>query len=90
MKQTAIRQKSGNIRRKGFELYRDGVLGRCPKCGRLIMCPCLACQIRETEMDFDIADESFLELELLGNELLRYQQVHAYRMEHGISMFDEQ
>jgi len=90
MEQAAARHESGYIRRKEYELYHDGVLGRCPECGRLIMLPCLACQVKESVIAFDIADESVFELELHGNELLRYRQVHAYRMQHGISMFDEQ
>jgi len=31
MEQTTAQQESGNVRRKDFELYHDGVLGRCPE-----------------------------------------------------------
>ena len=90
MEQTTAQQESGNVRRKDFELYHDGVLGRCPECGRLIMLPCLACRIMGTEMDFDVVEKGVLELNLKDDEQLRYLEVHAYRKQYGIPMFEEQ
>jgi len=89
MEQTTAQQESGNVRRKDFELYHDGVLGRCPECGRLIMLPCLACRIMGTEMDFDVVEKGVLELNLKDDEQLRYLEVHAYRnpTEREIPMF---
>jgi len=87
--QVEIQQESERSKRKGYEVFHDGELGRCPKCGRLIMLPCLVCKIKNIEVDFEIAEENgVLELELRGNEQIRYRQVRAYRERHGISMFD--
>jgi len=87
--QTEAEQESKKIKRQGYEVFHDGELGRCPKCGRLIMLPCLARKIKNIEIGFEIVEEKgVLELELRGNEQIRYQQLRAYRERHGISMLE--
>jgi len=90
LERATTQQESEKSRRRDFELYHDGVLGRCPECGRLIMLPCLACRIGEIEMDDpDAVEESEFELELNEAERQRYRQVRNHRVQYGISMFDK-
>ena len=87
--QAATQDESVNVRRKEFEIYHDGVLGRCPECGRLIMLPCLACQLKATVEDtLETTSEFQLEIELKGDDMERYQQIRAYRDRHGVPMFE--
>ncbi len=83
------------IRRQGYEHFHDGKLGRCPRCGRLIMLPCLACQLDEPDEEFaevtsEPFDESGLAIKLDEFETIRYRLLHAYREMFGISMFEDE
>lgn len=79
-------------RRKDYELFHEGVLGRCPECGRLIMLPCLACAVRETEMEFteETPPDIGLGLELGAAEQKRYENIRKYRNQYGMSLFDDE
>jgi len=85
---TASPQHSEISRRKDYELFHDGTLGRCPNCGRLIMLPCLACATNEREIP-DEGGECAFEVELYGAELERYLRIRAYRDRFGVSRFDD-
>jgi len=87
--QAVTQDESVNVRRKEFEIYHDGVLGRCPECGRLIMLPCLACQVTASkENALETMAVSTLEIELHGEDMERYRRIRAYRDRHGVPMFE--
>jgi len=88
---TASSQESEISRRKDYELFHDGTLGRCPECGRLIMLPCLACAVQESsDDDFgETIHESCHKLELHDSELERYLRLRAYRERFGVPLFDD-
>jgi hypothetical protein len=73
-----------------LELFHDGTLGRCPNCGRLIMLPCLACDIVESGWEsHDENDGGKITPELYGETLNRYQRIRTYRDKYGVSMFSD-
>ncbi len=93
--QMAVQHETENSRREGYEHFHDGELGRCPQCGRLIMLPCLACQLDEPDEEFaevtsEPFDESGLAIKLDEFETIRYRLLHAYREMFEISMFEDE
>ena len=70
-------------------------LTRCPKCGRRIQLPCLACHLESIRFWINLEDDGSWEelygiqipLELREAEQIRYEQVRNYREKYGIPMF---
>jgi hypothetical protein len=91
--ETAEKQEKLRYRKiQEYELFHDGKLGRCTSCGRLIMLPCLACQLENVplkeEDELVISQHNIsLELQLTGSYKRRYEQVRAYREQYGIPLF---
>ncbi|MDR1962384.1 MAG: hypothetical protein LBQ50_01235 [Planctomycetaceae bacterium] len=68
-----------------FRHFHSGLLERCPRCGRIIFQPCLACLTElEGEVDdpFDAesGDPDLLRIQLDDEERRRYEYLHLEKI----------
>ena len=76
-----------------MRMFHDGPFGRCPRCGRKVFLPCLACAV-ELEGDvndpLDTAEEEPLRVELDGDQRQRYEYCRLEKIAEAVRREDDE
>ncbi len=71
-----------------FRHFHDGPFGRCPRCGRMVFLPCLACLTERGGKIVDpaeTAEEDPMRIQLEGDQRQRYEYLRMEKVAESLA-----